>query len=160
MAIIAVHRNRSEDQILLNRIQSRVSLSTGHRQPPRLPEDNDEDTIFRDLYMWMLEEDIDTTELETRLNEIELSERGGYTMLNGWSYDRANGEEVHEVESPICDPPVSIFELPAEFPAGNLERIVSLELPVDTQQQQTEDTAVVSKRLRFRMKFGRDKTQV
>jgi hypothetical protein len=138
MAIVAMRRKRGTDQILDDRINRRPVQARTQR--PQRRKDQDEDTLFRDEYMWILDEKYVITELETRLDELQKKQLAA--MRNGvpneWSYDKAvAGDEVHEIGSLVqqCTKPEDeSFELEA-----GVVRVISHELSVEPNRGARED---------------------
>ncbi|KUJ15891.1 uncharacterized protein LY89DRAFT_783143 [Mollisia scopiformis] len=93
IAIMAMRRKRGTDEILEARINHRSVHARRHR--PRRLEHQDEDTLFRDEYMWILDEGYDVDELEEKLVNLQKQK------ADEWSYDKAVAGVIHEVGSPV-----------------------------------------------------------
>jgi hypothetical protein len=133
IGLVAVRRVRGRDPTLDALIERRPHRAPGHRPPPRPREHQDEGTMFRDEYMWMLDEDVELPALEQRLDEIQrpfLASNGKFAAdgtLNEWSNDKyAIRREVFELGNAEQDPGAPNVPGAIEVEAG---RTLSHEMP-------------------------------
>jgi hypothetical protein len=81
-----------------------------HRPPPLRPENQDEDSFFRDEYMWMLDEpEISVAQLEQKLDALQRQYLDNKNRLvsaepvSEWSYDQAIAKSGNENSSHELD---------------------------------------------------------
>jgi hypothetical protein len=140
IAIIAMRRKRESDRELQEMIDKRPERLHTHRPPPPRPENQDEDSFFRDEYMWMLDEpEISVAQLEQKLDALQrqyLDNKNGLVSaepVSEWSYDQAisksrNGSHELDVTEISGRDPTAAIEVEAEgvFPDGTERRVSEL----------------------------------
>jgi len=116
----AIHQHRNSSSMRNNYALSIIALrkqrqaqgldydldeTNRYRPPPRPDHHKDKDTLFRDAFMWMLDqEDINVPALEIRLLEIQrpFIRQGGRSSDDGraneWSFEMATAHEEEPIE--------------------------------------------------------------
>jgi len=134
MAIVATRHERGAEQITHARKQG----------PPR-PDNQDQDRLLMNEYMWVLDENYDIAELKAEFEELKKQQLAttGNGTFNEWSYDNSTArDEIHEAGSPVhryVEPERQAHEM--EGDVHHVVRAVSHELSVEGSRSSRENGA-------------------
>ena len=145
MAIVAKRRERQPDEILDDMIKYKETQAWTGRPRPREIQDNN--TLFRDEYMWILDKNYPIEEIEASLEEMKTQHQATTrnNMFNEWSYEKAISEnEIYEAECQgLVNPENEVYEIEGDI--NHVARAISHELSVEASRSSKDDTAEETK---------------